>query len=50
MLCYVMCFPSRGGRPPREGKSPGNEVEATQNPILVINYDIHMILIQRVKI
>ena len=27
-------FPSRGGRPPREGKSPGNEVEATQTQFL----------------
>ena len=34
-----------GGRPPREGKSPGNEV-----PILVINYHVHMIPIQRVNI
>ena len=38
-------FPSCGGRPPREGKSPGNEV-----PILVINYHVHMIPIQRVNI
>ena len=27
-------FPSCGGHPPREGKSPGNEVEATQTQFL----------------
>ena len=25
-------FPSRGGRPPRKGKSPGNDFAATQSP------------------
>ena len=43
-----------GGRPPREGKSPRNEAEATQtlnpNPIHVMNYQVHLIPIQRVKI
>ena len=52
-------FPRREGcpprpAPPREGKSLGNEVEATgnrhPNSVLVINYHVHMIPIERVKI
>ena len=39
---------SQGECPSQEGKSRGNKVEA--NPILVINYHVHMIPIQRVKI
>ena len=56
MLTHLVprAFPSSwggmgGGRSQsREGKSPGNKVEA--KPILVINYHVHMIPIQRVKI